>query len=197
MPPFEMRLVLGLCAAVVLTTTAGVLWAGRGQASDKPAVVVSFSQPPGLAATPVADAAIDAAYAAAANETATCLTAAGLKGVAYGRDAAGKTSFGWSGFATRAEAQQAGELYKQCYFAHLAEFDRAWQQTPVREVEATERGWAVMRCVEAARPGFTFGKDEAALNSEFAALDRGGDEAARRCMAAAGTDIVKFTPLPR
>ena len=130
MPLSNIRLVLGLCAAVVLTASAGAYWAGRGEASEKPAVVGGVSQPTRAAAASVADAAVDAAYAAAADETAACLTAAGLKGVAYGRDTAGKISFGWSGFATREEAQQAGELSKQCYFAHMANADRAWQQMP-------------------------------------------------------------------
>ena len=188
----HIRLILGLCGALALTATAGAFWAGRGEASDPPASV-SVSQRNMLAST----TGVEAAYAAAAAETAKCLTAAGLKDVAIQRDAAGKVSFTWGGFASREEAQKAGELYKACYFTHMDDIDRSWQQTPAREAEATDRGWTIMRCVESAHPDFKFGADEPTVNAQFATLDRSRDEAAQRCLTAAGTDIVKFTPLPR
>ncbi|MEO6398798.1 MAG: hypothetical protein ABIP13_10060 [Tepidiformaceae bacterium] len=186
------RLVLGLCGAFILAAAASAFLTGRGEATD-PTVSVSISQREILAST----SDIDVAYGLAAAETAKCLSAAGLRDVAMEKDAAGKISFTWGGFDTREQAQQAGELYKGCYFAHMDDVDRSWQQTPAREAEATERGWSIMRCVESAHPDFKFGADEPTVNAQFATLDWSRDEAAQRCLTAAGTDIVKFTPLPR
>lgn len=185
-----------LAVAVIALVSIGIgafVWAGRGEASQYPTEIGNAAPEPAAGDY----AGISAGYATAVEETRLCLEQAGLKDVAASADAAGKVSFAWGGFATREEAQRAGELYKDCYFKHMADADRLWQRSPENEAAATERGWQVMRCIEEGLPGFRFAGDEAGVVQQILGLQRAGDDVARRCMATAGTDMVKFTPLVR
>ncbi|MBI5949430.1 MAG: hypothetical protein HY875_14925 [Chloroflexi bacterium] len=177
--------------AVICISAGALLWAGRGQAMRNPAPAPVAAAPSRLAD----GAGVSAAYSAAAEETRRCLEEAGLKSVTTSADAAGKVSFSWGGFPTREEAQRAGEIYKGCYFKLMADADRLWQQSPETETAAAERGWIVMKCIEEGRPGFRFAGDEQAVVAQVIGMQRGGDPVAQRCLAAAGTDLVKFTPL--
>lgn len=188
----DYRILVALSVSVLGVAVVGAVWATSGQASTDPGISVSPAQQ-----RTFASGNMNEAYPAAAQETAECLTTAGLKNVTMSRDTAGKISFSWGGFATREEAQKAGEIYKGCYFAHMDDIDRAWQQSPEREAEATERGWEVLRCITAEHKDIVLAATEEGLRSQIASLDRAGDQTVHSCLRAAGTDIIKFTPLPR
>ena len=101
-------------------------FSGRSDASaDVGSPVVRAAQPSPSSVQP----ALPAAYVAAVTATQQCLEDAGLKGVTHSFDAAGKFAFSWGGFATRAEAQAAGQTYQGCYVSNLADADRLWQQS--------------------------------------------------------------------
>lgn len=160
-----------------------------GEASEDPAQSISPSQSRTLADSP----SLPAAYSNAAEKTAACLEERGLRDVSWSADAAGKVAFVWGGYAIREDAQASGEVYKSCYFEHLDDIDRLWQQDGAQAIAAAERGRQVIACIESGT-GSDLTGDESGIAQQIYRLEREGNSVAANCLKAAGTSMLRFLP---